>query len=156
VGQEFELRVSYLQSLLSTTWATPPSPFCSGYFRDGVSQTIFLGWPRTEILLISASQIARITSVNLAYHGFKSLVSLQMPVSETIPEQVWTVQIPYCSFVPQAPLPGMCGKLSSSTTKLVYSKGSTYMDTGSPDLPIFQDQPRIFLFVWNLPISNCW
>jgi hypothetical protein len=36
------------------------SAFCSGYFGDGVSWTICLGWPCTEILLISASQVARI------------------------------------------------------------------------------------------------
>jgi hypothetical protein len=37
------------------------SPFCSGDFGDGFSQTVLLGWPRTTILLISASQVARIT-----------------------------------------------------------------------------------------------
>jgi hypothetical protein len=42
------------------------SPFWSGYFRDGVSLTIFPGWPGTSILPISASQIARITGVS---HG---------------------------------------------------------------------------------------
>jgi hypothetical protein len=31
------------------------SPFCSGYFRDGVSRTICPGWPWTKALLISAS-----------------------------------------------------------------------------------------------------
>jgi hypothetical protein len=35
------------------------SPFCPGYFGDGVS-----GWPQTMILLISASQVARITGVS--------------------------------------------------------------------------------------------
>jgi hypothetical protein len=40
------------------------SPFCSGYFGDGgVSHTICLGWLQTAILLISASQIARITGL---------------------------------------------------------------------------------------------
>jgi hypothetical protein len=40
------------------------SPFCSGYFGDGVggvSQNIRPGWPRTSILPISASQVAGIT-----------------------------------------------------------------------------------------------
>jgi hypothetical protein len=40
------------------------SPFCSGYFGDRVSQTVCLGWPQTMILLISASQIVKITGVN--------------------------------------------------------------------------------------------
>jgi hypothetical protein len=35
------------------------SPFCAGYFGDGVSQTIFLGW-----IPISAFQVARITGVS--------------------------------------------------------------------------------------------
>jgi hypothetical protein len=39
-------------------------PFCSGYFGDGISPTVCLGWPQTTILLISASQIARITTMN--------------------------------------------------------------------------------------------
>jgi hypothetical protein len=37
------------------------SPFCSGYFGDGVSETICLGWPPTTILWISASPVARMT-----------------------------------------------------------------------------------------------
>jgi hypothetical protein len=40
------------------------SPFCSGYFGDRVSQTVCLGWPQTMILLISASQVAKITGVS--------------------------------------------------------------------------------------------
>jgi hypothetical protein len=32
-----------------------PALFCDGFFRDRVSQTIFLGWFQTEILLIAAS-----------------------------------------------------------------------------------------------------
>jgi hypothetical protein len=39
------------------------SPFCSGYFGDGVSPTICLGCPWTLILPISASQLTRITSL---------------------------------------------------------------------------------------------
>jgi hypothetical protein len=40
------------------------SPFCSGYFRDGISQSICPGWPWTFIFHppISASQVARITT----------------------------------------------------------------------------------------------
>jgi hypothetical protein len=41
-----------------------PGLFCFGYFQDRVSRTIFLGWIRTVILLISASQVARITGVS--------------------------------------------------------------------------------------------
>jgi hypothetical protein len=40
------------------------SPFCSGYFEDGVSGTICLGWPQAVILLISASQVARTISMS--------------------------------------------------------------------------------------------
>jgi hypothetical protein len=46
------------------------SSFCSGYFGDGVSRTIYLGQPRTAILLISASQVARITDVNAQLPSF--------------------------------------------------------------------------------------
>jgi hypothetical protein len=47
----------------------PCSPFCSGYFGDGVSQTTFLSWPLTTVLPISASQIARITGVSHQHPG---------------------------------------------------------------------------------------
>jgi hypothetical protein len=40
------------------------SPFCHSYFGDGgVSWTICPGWPWTVILLLSASQVARITDL---------------------------------------------------------------------------------------------
>jgi hypothetical protein len=42
------------------------SPFFSGYFGDGVLWTISSDWPWTTILLISASQVARITGLS---HG---------------------------------------------------------------------------------------
>jgi hypothetical protein len=38
--------------------------FCSGYFGDRVSQTVCSVWPWTMILLISASQVARITGMS--------------------------------------------------------------------------------------------
>jgi hypothetical protein len=58
VGLGFDLRALHLQSYhLSYT----SSPFCSGYFGYGVLQTIFRAG---LILLISASQVARITGVN--------------------------------------------------------------------------------------------
>jgi hypothetical protein len=37
---------------------------CFCYFGDGVSQTIRLDWPRTSILPVSVSQVARITGVS--------------------------------------------------------------------------------------------
>jgi hypothetical protein len=40
------------------------SPFCVGYFQDRVSQTIYLGWPGMEILLMSASLVASITDIS--------------------------------------------------------------------------------------------
>jgi hypothetical protein len=38
------------------------SPFCSGYFRDGVLRAICVGWPWTVILPSSASQVQNLTS----------------------------------------------------------------------------------------------
>jgi hypothetical protein len=43
--QDFALAKQVLHCLSHTS-----SPFCSGYFGDGVSQTICLGWPQTLIL----------------------------------------------------------------------------------------------------------
>jgi hypothetical protein len=39
-------------------------PFCCAYLEMGVSRTICPGWPRTMILLISASQVAGIAGVS--------------------------------------------------------------------------------------------
>jgi hypothetical protein len=50
-----------------TPWATPPALFFfffEGFFWDRVFQTICSGWLQTVILLISASWVARITSVS--------------------------------------------------------------------------------------------
>jgi hypothetical protein len=47
------------------------SPFCSGYFGDGLLNYLW-GWPQPEILLISASQVTRIIGMShwqLAYMG---------------------------------------------------------------------------------------
>jgi hypothetical protein len=41
--------------------------YCSGYFGDGVSKTVFLDWPPTVILPISAFQVVRITGEPLAW-----------------------------------------------------------------------------------------
>jgi hypothetical protein len=38
--------------------------FCDAFFQDKVSRTVCPGWLRTFILLISASQVARITGVS--------------------------------------------------------------------------------------------
>jgi hypothetical protein len=47
--------------------------FCCGYFGDGASSTICLGWPLTRILLISASQVARIIGVSHQHSARKKL-----------------------------------------------------------------------------------
>jgi hypothetical protein len=55
-----ELRDSHLLGRWYTTWSTLPALICVGYFWDRVSQTIFLGWLRTMVLLITASRVVRI------------------------------------------------------------------------------------------------
>jgi hypothetical protein len=47
-----------------TPWATPPAPFCEGFFWDRVSQTFCPGWLWITVLLISASWVARITGMS--------------------------------------------------------------------------------------------
>jgi hypothetical protein len=49
------------------------SYICAGYFQDRVSKTICLGWPRTMILLISASWVAKMTGVShlAPYNSYK-------------------------------------------------------------------------------------
>jgi hypothetical protein len=49
--------------LRAFTLSHSTSPFCDGFFEIG---SICLGWLRTMILLISASQVARITDVSPA------------------------------------------------------------------------------------------
>jgi hypothetical protein len=56
--QGFSLAKKALYSLSHSS-----RPFCSGCFKDGVSETICPGGPQTEILPISASQVARITGM---------------------------------------------------------------------------------------------
>jgi hypothetical protein len=46
-----------------TPWATPPALFCDGVFQARVLRTICPIWLPTVILLISATWVARITSV---------------------------------------------------------------------------------------------
>jgi hypothetical protein len=58
-------QASHLQSMCSTTWATFPVYFAVVFEMGGwVSWTIYLGWPQAAILLMSASQVARITGVS--------------------------------------------------------------------------------------------
>jgi hypothetical protein len=72
VGQGF---VHVLAKQALHCWATVPVHFfCSGYFRDGVSQVICPGWPWTMILQTSASQIARITGVSHKHLAKKAVI----------------------------------------------------------------------------------
>jgi hypothetical protein len=64
VGLGFELRALHLQSRCSTSWETPIGHFALIVLEMGVLRTICLGWPPTVILLIPASQVARITSMS--------------------------------------------------------------------------------------------
>jgi hypothetical protein len=57
--QGFTLAKQALYRLSNTS-----SPFCSGYFGDGISQTICMGWSWTVILPVLASQVARIIGMN--------------------------------------------------------------------------------------------
>jgi hypothetical protein len=66
-GTRFEFRASCLQTRCSIAWAT--ALFYSGYFGNGVLRTIFPGWLSTAVLLISASQVARITGVSHQHPG---------------------------------------------------------------------------------------
>jgi hypothetical protein len=69
VGLGFELKASCLQSRCSAGWSIPLVHFCSGYFGDGISWTIFSDWPQTAILSISASQVAKIIGLSwLLFH----------------------------------------------------------------------------------------
>jgi hypothetical protein len=56
------------------------NPFCSGYFGVGISQTICPDWPKTTILPISVSQVARIAGIShwhpaLCHSWFPSYLS---------------------------------------------------------------------------------
>jgi hypothetical protein len=56
----------FLLGRYSTTWPTLPALFlgCVLIFEIGSCELSCLGWPQTAILLISASQVARIVGVN--------------------------------------------------------------------------------------------
>jgi hypothetical protein len=57
--QVFTLEAQVVEGLLYMS-----SPFCSGYFGDWVLITFCPGWPQTEILLISAFKVTRITGIS--------------------------------------------------------------------------------------------
>jgi hypothetical protein len=63
--QDFVLAKQVLYHLIHSS-----SPFCSGYFGDRVLQTICPGWPQTEILLISVSQVAGIRGMSHQHLAF--------------------------------------------------------------------------------------
>jgi hypothetical protein len=63
-GLGFELMASCLQSRCSTSWATHPVHFALVILEMGISPITCLGWPRTSIILILASQVARIAGVS--------------------------------------------------------------------------------------------
>jgi hypothetical protein len=63
VGLEFEVRALCLQNRHSTTWVRPPVHFALVILEIG-SHKLCQSWPWTMILLISASQIGRITGVS--------------------------------------------------------------------------------------------
>jgi hypothetical protein len=61
----FELRTLCFLGRASPLEPLHQSPFfCVGFFWDRILWTICLGCPRTSILLISTSSVARITDVN--------------------------------------------------------------------------------------------
>jgi hypothetical protein len=67
----FKLRASRLQRVPYCLRLTCSS-FCSGYFGEGLSQTILPGWSQTSILLISPSQVAKTTYVSHRHLDFFS------------------------------------------------------------------------------------
>jgi hypothetical protein len=60
------------------------SPFCLGYFGDGVSQTICSGWPQTMILRISASLVARIMGMSHLVPSFSTFLMSTCGVQDTV------------------------------------------------------------------------
>jgi hypothetical protein len=84
VGLGFELRA--LQSRCSTAWTTPSVHFPLVNLKTDVSQTLCSGWPQTAILLISASQVARI-----------------IDVSHRCPAQFWVLKILHWSIIYHQP-----------------------------------------------------
>jgi hypothetical protein len=64
----FELTASHLQSWCSTTQDIPPIHFALVILEMDSTQTICLGQPLTVILLISASQVARLVDMSHQLH----------------------------------------------------------------------------------------
>jgi hypothetical protein len=64
VGLEFELRASSFAKQGFYHLSHTSSSFCSGYFGDGVSELFAWAGLKLRFLLISASQVARITGVS--------------------------------------------------------------------------------------------
>jgi hypothetical protein len=84
-----------------TLWVTPPALFCDGCFSDRVSQTIYLGWLWTAVLLISASWVVRIAGVPqpmwLLKICYKSGFCLPKPFLCTLPSH-WCKSPDWTSF----------------------------------------------------------
>jgi hypothetical protein len=76
--------------LRAYTLSHSTSPFFVCYFQDRVSQTICPGWLRTTVLLIAASQVARIIGVShwhpalLLVFKEKSILFSKMAVSPVV------------------------------------------------------------------------
>jgi hypothetical protein len=86
VGQCLNTRFLLVQKALYHMSHTS-SPFCSSYFGDGVSWTIGPSWPIHAALLISASQVARITHVS------RLCRSRVLNVFLTLTDQIYDLQI---------------------------------------------------------------
>jgi hypothetical protein len=83
--QGFALTKQELYCLSHTT-----AYFCSGYFGNRVFGTSYLGCSRTTVLLISSSQVARITCVS---HSHISLAKHQAPKAHPQPSsQVYVTE----------------------------------------------------------------
>jgi hypothetical protein len=91
LGLEFELRALHLQSRRSNTWALSPVHFALVIFKDGVLQTICPGWPRTTILWISASQVARTTGMSHQCWAICVILSL-LPLMWVWGKEYWWVK----------------------------------------------------------------
>jgi hypothetical protein len=74
------------------TWATPPTPFCVWYSWDKFSRTLCPGWLRTNILLISASWVARITGMCLG-HPAQALIWRKLESLGTFLSSYWWASV---------------------------------------------------------------
>jgi hypothetical protein len=82
----FELRGFVFGKQALYCFSHTSSPFCSGYFGDGVLATICLGWPGTGILLISAFLPTRFLEKD---HNFCTFNNMAL-ISKTSPEEPLT------------------------------------------------------------------